>query len=757
MTTAFPAGIDAFTTKVDRGVVYHTDINNLQDAVMALETFVQAGGGVRFNVRSAEFGAEGDGVTNDRAAIMSAAAAAFAAGSGGIFLPLGTYSIGSTIDLTNYPGISIFGEGAGQALDLEQGTIIRPTGDFPAIRLGNTSGITVNHNPVHHYVHDLQIYGTSTGTSQHGIVIAATEAVSYQAAFNVIDRVLIWNCGGDGIQLTDNSWTNTIRNCQIYNNDGNGITALDESNTNLVIACQINNNGGDGIYLEGETGRGIYGFDLVSVESNANTGFGINVSNEYCYGVNIMGCYVENNQSGQLNNAGNSTTVSGGRWMQQAASVVEATTDIITWSGKYGGMWGGWLQYDCRYAINLANSDRATFMGVGLDVNSGGGAFLDYYNLNGASGYIINNQNNRLTVPNLLATGAASPKISAIDTTNNLESVLIAGDTEGLVGAATNHAFYFVTNNTRRMTIDATGKVGIGVVPSTLLHLSDATTPTLRVTDTTTPLSVDLSSGDTEGLIGTSTNHAFYVQTAGTRRMTVDAAKNVVYVGDSSNANMTAGLTLNQGAADDSILAIKSSDVAHGMTDLAETDTYFNVQKLGAATGGAQLAGYSSGTRGFHIQARHTTDNTTKTTAADGTFVVDGQLKSSATVGSLGADANIVVFRNNGSAQFIFDAEGSAHANTEWTTFDTHDDLELLNLLTAHLTPANDPLKANFGEWLMQSKDELTRLKLVTFNEDGNHFINLTRLNMLLVGATRQMGERMAQLEQKLLTISAGA
>jgi hypothetical protein len=26
-----------------------------------------------------------------------------------------------------------------------------------------------------------------------------------------------------------------------------------------------------------------------------------------------------------------------------------------------------------------------------------------------------------------------------------------------------------------------------------------------------------------------------------------------------------------------------------------------------------------------------------------------------------------------------------------------------------------------------------------------------------LVGATRQMGERMAQLEQKLLTISAGA
>jgi hypothetical protein len=212
----------------------------------------------------------------------------------------------------------------------------------------------------------------------------------------------------------------------------------------------------------------------------------------------------------------------------------------------------------------------------------------------------------------------------------------------------------------------------------------------------------------------------------------------------------TALLNLNQAANDDYLLKGQSTDVAHGMTDDVETDVYVALKKQSAANGCAQLVGYSAGTRGFHILARHTTDNTTKTTAADGAFLIDSQLKSGTGVTSVGADGNLVVFRNNGTARFIFDAEGSGHADVSWVTFDTHDDLALLNLLNAHLTPQDDPLKANFGAWLTQSRDELERLKLVTFGDDGHNFINLTRMHMLEVGAIRQMGERLERLERSM-------
>jgi len=62
-----------------------------------------------------------------------------------------------------------------------------------------------------------------------------------------------------------------------------------------------------------------------------------------------------------------------------------------------------------------------------------------------------------------------------------------------------------------------------------------------------------------------------------------------VYIGDSSNANMTQGLTIQQAANDDQILAFKSSDVAHGRTSYAETDTYASFSKQGAAYGGLNI------------------------------------------------------------------------------------------------------------------------------------------------------------------------
>ena len=85
----------------------------------------------------------------------------------------------------------------------------------------------------------------------------------------------------------------------------------------------------------------------------------------------------------------------------------------------------------------------------------------------------------------------------------------------------------------------------------------------------------------------------------------------ILFIEDTANVNMTVGLTINQGANDDAILALKSSDVAHGVTDYSETDTYFTIVKVGGADGGAMLRGFSDANVSVAIDAIGNTDDTT--------------------------------------------------------------------------------------------------------------------------------------------------
>ena len=120
---------------------------------------------------------------------------------------------------------------------------------------------------------------------------------------------------------------------------------------------------------------------------------------------------------------------------------------------------------------------------------------------------------------------------------------------------------------------------------------------------------------------------------AGSVNARIDQAK--LFVFESANANQSIGATLNQATADDEILAFKSSDVAHGMTDLTETDTYGTVDKSSATEGGLQLTGYSEGIIGAWIKGRATSTNATRTTGANAAVRISAALKSGATVGSM--------------------------------------------------------------------------------------------------------------------------
>jgi len=146
----------------------------------------------------------------------------------------------------------------------------------------------------------------------------------------------------------------------------------------------------------------------------------------------------------------------------------------------------------------------------------------------------------------------------------------------------------------------------------------------------------------------------------------------MTYIGDTSNVDMTLGLTINQGAADDEILSFKSSDVAHGATSLTETDTYGAVKKAENASGGLVLQGFKSavGVAGyaFNLQG-YLAENvdTTKSTAGISIIYFYAAQTSGANIADVVADGNIFsIGARVGAAnltQLILDEDGDLWLN----------------------------------------------------------------------------------------------
>ena len=122
--------------------------------------------------------------------------------------------------------------------------------------------------------------------------------------------------------------------------------------------------------------------------------------------------------------------------------------------------------------------------------------------------------------------------------------------------------------------------------------------------------------GALNGIVGGSTPaDGSFTTLSTTGALTAGAS---VYINDTANANQTLGLTINQGANDNEIIAFKSSDVAHGRVGYAETDTFFSVKKGSAAYGGVTLRALAEDaamTTPLTIAAHGGTANATKTAA----------------------------------------------------------------------------------------------------------------------------------------------
>src|SRR3990167_5012430 len=219
----------------------------------------------------------------------------------------------------------------------------------------------------------------------------------------------------------------------------------------------------------------------------------------------------------------------------------------------------------------------------------------------------------------------------------------------------------------------------------------------------------------------------------------------------------TKGLTLNQLDTSNEILSIKSSCVAHDMTAIAETNTYGLLTKAAGATGGTNLTGLTAGSIGLMLRGISSASTGGRGTAANAPIVLRASYKSDTSAGSFPANANLLVVRDDTLARLILDSDGDLHldASINASAYDTYDDVGLLTGLRASLTPDNSELRNRFSEWIEYAREPLEKTGILTYNDNGHHFIAMKKLAMLQIDAIRQLSQKVTQLESKMLALTS--
>jgi hypothetical protein len=249
----------------------------------------------------------------------------------------------------------------------------------------------------------------------------------------------------------------------------------------------------------------------------------------------------------------------------------------------------------------------------------------------------------------------------------------------------------------------------------------------------------------------------------------VQIDKDNLYIGDTANASMTVGLTINQGANDNEIFALKSSDVAHGMTDRAETDTYTYSKKQSATGGGLVLAALTESTNGVTIQSGATTVDTTKSRSGIPAILMDCMLKDGTGVTTYaaggdhsGANGNLWGVADQAAGLVcLVDEDGDFYSITAAQTFDAYDDALMVRALDQ---TKGDAIRSRWDDYVQYNEQTLVDVGILGAPVSEGGMTNVTQLQRLHNGAiwqsyTRQqeMQERIDTLETKLLALEGGS
>ncbi|HJP73024.1 MAG TPA: glycosyl hydrolase family 28-related protein [Pseudonocardiaceae bacterium] len=252
-----------------------------------------------------DYGATGNGMTDDAPAIQSAVAAVTSAG-GTVYFPPGRYRVASAIVPVN--NIAMIGAGVGNA-------IIAPAGSISAVRGNSTKTSPLTRFTMAHLSIDGAGQGPAFGVGIKGVYC------QYLAQCQFED-LIIQNCAATGLGidfLTQGTVIHAVRaigNGRLNRGGGNGggssgigIGTGQYPVEDFVISdCYAAGNGRYGIFIESQTGQTSYGMRIANcfATGNLNHGFGSAGGNgaiwSHCiaYANNIDGFSIDNGTIGAL-------------------------------------------------------------------------------------------------------------------------------------------------------------------------------------------------------------------------------------------------------------------------------------------------------------------------------------------------------------------------------------------------------------------------------------------------------------------------
>lgn len=226
------------------------------------------------------FGAAGDGVTDDTAAIQSAINHAYSMGGGSVSIPDGTYLIDADARINMKSNITLV---LSDNAVLKTKATSSPT--YYVVSALNVSNIEIIGGKI---VGDRKIHLGTSGEWGHGIRIANSSNVR-------ITNVTVTDCWGDGIYIgasyteaagEANYCSNvTIQGCKVDNSRRDGISIISVKNL-LIKDCVLSNSNGTlpecGLVFEpnnaDEFVQNVVVENLKTV-NNANYGIAFNLSN----------------------------------------------------------------------------------------------------------------------------------------------------------------------------------------------------------------------------------------------------------------------------------------------------------------------------------------------------------------------------------------------------------------------------------------------------------------------------------------------
>ena len=232
-----------------------------------------------------------------------------------------------------------------------------------------------------------------------------------------------------------------------------------------------------------------------------------------------------------------------------------------------------------------------------------------------------------------------------------------------------------------------------------------------------------------------------------------------VLINETVNDKMSIGITIHQASYANEIMAFKSTTVAHGMTTLAETDTFGMMAKVEADAGGLLIRGlkdshatnaWALSLQGFLGEAA----DTTKSSSGWGIIELFAAIANGTTYQAPGANANLVTITDGGT-RFIFDKEGEMHSDDIIGVGDDWDDWDDL-ALAADLSRLP---KAKWNEMMRYQAEDFERAGLLTLSVDADGvrhaFIRNKAMHQFAMCCFREVHDQMARYERALIQMGA--